>query len=263
MNDLKKEIILEADNLSIGYKVKKKHNIVAEDISFELRRGELIGLIGANGVGKSTLLKTLTKFQSAFSGNIYVKEKELNDFSNVNLAKEMSVVLTENIANLNLTVQEIIALGRYPHTNWIGRLNNEDISQTKKAIELVNISSLSKKKCYELSDGQFQKVMLARALAQDTDIIILDEPTTHLDLYHKVSILKLLQKLAKNTGKTILFSTHEINVTLSLCDKVIVMKENKTHFGSPQELISKNAFDDLFPKDLIFFDKVSKIFKIK
>jgi iron complex transport system ATP-binding protein len=105
--------------------------------------------------------------------------------------------------------------------------------------------------------------MLARALAQDTDIIILDEPTTHLDLYHKISILKLLQRLVKKTGKTILFSTHEINVTLSLCDKVIVMKEKKTHFGSPQELIAEKSFDNLFPKDLVFFDNESGLFKIK
>ena len=263
MNDLKNNTVLEVNDLSIGYKSQKRQNIVAENINFKLQKGELVGLIGANGIGKSTLLKTLTKSQNSFAGTIFVNNDELNTISSLNLAKQMSVVLTEKLSHLNLTVQELIALGRQPYTNWIGSLRDEDKLQTQHAIEIVNIMSLAQKKCYELSDGQLQKVMLARALAQDTDIIILDEPTTHLDLYHKVSILKLLQELAKTTGKTILFSTHEINVTLSLCDKVIVMKENKTHFGSPKELIRNNAFDDLFPEDLIFFDKESKIFKIK
>lgn len=122
---------------------------------------------------------------------------------------------------------------------------------------------MAHKKCFELSDGQLQKVMLARALAQDTDIIVLDEPTTHLDLYHKVYILKLLQRLAKETQKTILFSTHEINVALSLCDELIVMKKEQTHFGSPQELINQNAFDALFPDDLVEFNTTTNSFSIK
>ena len=263
MNDSKKHTVLKVENLSIGYQSKKKCNIIAENINFQLLKGELIGLIGANGIGKSTLLKTLTKFQNPINGSVFINGNNLEDIPAVSLAKKMSVVLTENIAQSNLTVQELIALGRQPYTNWIGKLTDEDILKTKGAIESVKINDLADKKIFELSDGQLHKVMLARALAQDTDIIILDEPTTHLDLYHKVSILKLLQRLVKKTGKTILFSTHEINVTLSLCDKVIVMKEKKTHFGSPQELIAEKAFDNLFPKDLVFFDNKSGLFKIK
>jgi iron complex transport system ATP-binding protein len=263
MNDSKIHPVLKSENLSVGYQTKKKCNIVSENINFELFKGELVGLIGANGIGKSTLLKTLTKFQSSINGSIFINGNELEHFSAVSLAKKMSVVLTEHISQSNLTVQELIALGRQPYTNWIGKLSDDDIYQTVHAMELVKITDLAQKKIFEISDGQLQKVMLARALAQDTDIIILDEPTTHLDLYHKVSILKLLQRLVKDTGKTILFSTHEINVTLSLCDKVIVMKEKKTHFGSPEQLISEKAFDDLFPKDLVFFDNKSGLFKIK
>jgi len=257
-----KHIVLKVDNLSIGYQTKKSQTIVAENINFELAKGELIGLIGANGIGKSTLLKTITKSQKALNGAVFVKEKSLEDISNMTLAKEMSVVLTENVAQTNLSVQELIALGRQPYTNWIGTLTEEDEVKTKSAIEAIQITDLIHKKCFELSDGQLQKVMLARALAQDTDIIVLDEPTTHLDLYHKVSVLKLLQKLAKETQKTILFSTHEINVTLSLCNKLIVMKESMTHFGSPKKLIEEQAFDDLFPKDLVIFDSDSSSFKI-
>ena len=263
MNSTKQHIVLKVADLSIGYQTKKDQTTVAKHINFELVKGELIGLIGANGIGKSTLLKTITKSQKALEGTISVNGISLNDISNINLAKEMSVVLTENVSQTNLSVQELIALGRQPYTNWIGTLSEEDEVKTKAAIEAIQITDLIHKKCFELSDGQLQKVMLARALAQDTDIIVLDEPTTHLDLYHKVSVLKLLQKLAKETQKTILFSTHEINVTLSLCDKVIVMKEHTTHFGSPKKLIEEKAFDDLFPEDLVVFDSVTGSFKIK
>ncbi len=255
-------ITLEAKNLSIGYKKGKQTKIIAKNINFNLERGDLIGLIGANGIGKSTLLRTLTKFQPPILGDINVNAKSIFELDNISLAREMSVVLTENVSNTNLTVQETIALGRSPYTNWIGSLSQIDKIKTNEAIDLVGIAHLTQKKCYELSDGQFQKVMLARAIAQDSDIIILDEPTTHLDLYHKVSILKLLERLAKESNKTILFSTHEINVTISMCDKLIVMKKGELVYGSPVELQKLNTFDDMFPKGLIYFDKESKIFKI-
>mgnify|MGYP000430045912 FL=1 len=255
--------VLKAENLSIGYASKKQTTVVATNINFDLKIGELIGLVGANGIGKSTLLKTLIKSQNALEGAIYVDGKNLNDIPNLELAKKLSVVLTENVSQTNLSVKELIALGRQPYTNWIGTLSGVDKEKTKQAINAIQIADLEDKRCHELSDGQLQKVMLARALAQDTDIIILDEPTTHLDLYHKVSVLKLLQKLAKETQKTILFSTHEINVALSLCDELIVMKKEQTHFGSPQELINKNAFDALFPDDLVEFNTVTNSFSIK
>ena len=192
--------VLKVDNLSIGYQTKKEQTIVAENINFELVKGELIGLIGANGIGKSTLLKTITKSQKSLNGVISVSGKSLDEIPNIDLAKKMSVVLTENVSQTNLSVYELIALGRQPYTNWIGTLTEEDETKTNTAIEAIQITDLTHKKCFELSDGQLQKVMLARALAQDTDIIILDEPTTHLDLYHKVSVLKLLQKLAKRNS---------------------------------------------------------------
>lgn len=256
------DIVLKADNLSIGYQSKKQKTVVAQNINFELQKGEVIGLIGANGIGKSTLLKTLTKSEKALDGHVFVNGEQLNIIATYDLAKMLSVVLTENVSQTNLSVRELIALGRQPYTNWLGSLSEGDKTKTQQAIDAIKISDLADKNCHELSDGQLQKVMLARALAQDTDIIILDEPTTHLDLYHKVSVLKLLQKLAKTTQKTILFSTHEINVTLSLCDKIIVMKESGTQFGTPKELIEKNAFDDLFPEDLVTFDASTSAFRM-
>lgn len=255
--------VLEIKNLIIGYASKKKTVPVASTLNFELKKGSLVGLVGENGVGKSTLLRTLTKTQSKLGGHIYINGEDLSVISTQALSKALSVVLTENVSQTNLTVQELVAIGRQPYTNWIGTLTETDKQKTKAALLSVHISDLADKKCYELSDGQLQKVMLARALAQDTDIIILDEPTTHLDMYHKVSVLKLLQKLAKETHKTILFSTHEINVAIELCDDLIVMKKEKMHFGTPQQLIEQGAFSALFPSDLVSFDSENKIFKIK
>jgi iron complex transport system ATP-binding protein len=144
----------------------------------------------------------------------------------------------------------------------MGNLSQEDITITNKALAQTNIEALKTKKCFELSDGQLQKVMIARALAQDTDLIILDEPTTHLDMYHKAYILKLLKKLAKDTGKTILYSSHEIDLAIQLCDSMIVMKENEVVSGQPCHLISNGTFNSLFPKDLIAFDENTGAFRV-
>jgi len=256
-------IILKTQDLSIGYKTKKKEIVVASSINFELQKGQLIGLVGANGIGKSTLLRTLIKVQSSLSGTIFLNNKNLNQTTNPELAKQLSIVLTEQLTSKNLSVYELVALGRHPYTNWIGNLSEGDTKKVNDAISLVNIIELKDKKCFELSDGQLQKVMIARALAQDTDIIVLDEPTTHLDMYHKAYILKLLQKLAKETGKTILFSSHEIDLAIQLCDSLIVMANTGVVSDKPCNLISKGVFETLFPKDLIAFDKKTGSFRVK
>lgn len=255
--------ILTAENLSIGYTTKKEDFIIAKRINFDLQKGNFVGLIGSNGIGKSTLLKTLTQQLKPLTGQVLINNTQLSKVKPIQLAQQLSIVFTENVSDTNLTVKELIALGRQPYTNWLGTLSTKDVEKTNEALTLLQITTLADKKCYELSDGQLQKVMLARAFAQDTDLIILDEPTTHLDLYHKVYILKLLQKLAKETHKTILFSTHEINDALSLCDHLIVMKPNTTQFGTPKKLIAQNAFDDLFPTDLVYFNNETASFKIK
>jgi iron complex transport system ATP-binding protein len=255
-------IILKAEQLSIGYKTNTMETVVTSAINFELQKGQLIGLVGANGIGKSTLLRTLIKVQPALSGSILLNGKNLKSVSNLDLAKQLSIVLTEPLTSKNLSVYELVALGRHPYTNWIGTLSDDDTAKVNQALGLVNISDLKDKRCYELSDGQLQKVMIARALSQDTDLIVLDEPTTHLDMYHKAYILKLLQKLTKETGKTILFSSHEIDLAIQLCDSMIVMKENKVICDQPCNLISLGIFDSLFPKDLISFDKMTGSFKV-
>ncbi len=257
-----KHIILKIENLTIGYASKKETVEIAKNINFSIYKGELIGIVGANGVGKSTLLRTLSKIQSQLSGNIYLNNKNLSEYKSLELASELSLVLTEQIPSKNLTVREIIALGRQPYTNWIGFLTEVDHKKINDAIELINIVNLKNKKCFELSDGQLQKVMIARALAQDTSLIILDEPTTHLDIYHKAYILKLLKKIAHKTNKTIIYSTHEIDLAIQLCDKMLVMNNNEVEFGNPCELIEKKVFNNLFPKDLVNFNPESGTFKI-
>lgn len=262
MKEIKKHTILKAENLSIGYSNKKDGTLIASQINFELQEGQLIGLVGANGIGKSTLLRTLTKVQNTLKGTIHINNKPLHTTSSIELAKQLAIVLTEPLASKNFSVFDLVALGRHPYTNWIGELTENDKSIINTSLQLVNIEDLKHRNCFELSDGQLQKVMIARALAQDTDIIILDEPTTHLDMYHKAYIIKLLQKLTKDTRKTILFSSHEIDLAIQLCDVMIVMKKDSVIIDQPCNLISKGVFESLFPKDLITFDGNSGRFKV-
>lgn len=256
-------IILQTKNLSIGYTSKKEVLTIASDINISLLKGKLITLIGGNGIGKSTLLKTITAIQTPISGEIKLNNKDIFSIENSVLAKQQSLVLTDKLPSSNLTVWELIALGRQPYTNWIGNLSDEDYSKINIAIQLTNIEHLSEKKHFEISDGQLQKVLIARALAQDTDLIILDEPTTHLDLFHKVSVFKLLQKLAHETEKCILFSTHDIDLAIQLSDEIIVMTKEKTIQDQPCNLIEKGIFDTLFKDEHIAFDKIHGKFIVK
>ncbi len=263
MIEKNKHIILKTKDLSIGYASKKERTIIASHINMELHQGELIGLVGVNGVGKSTLLRTLTHVQNPLNGDIFINDKNIKQYAALDLAKVLSLVLTEQLMSKNLSVFEIVALGRQPYTNWVGNLSEHDLTIINSALTQTNISDLKHKKCFELSDGQLQKVMIARALAQDTDLIILDEPTTHLDIYHKVSTLKLLQKLVKDTNKTILFSSHEIDLAIQLCDTLVVMTPDSVVSDIPCNLIMKGVFDSLFPKDLIAFDDKTGSFRVK
>lgn len=254
--------IVSTFNLSIGYKTKKETLRVAVNLNLNLQQGKLIALIGGNGIGKSTLLRTLTGIQKPISGTVFLNEKDIQSFNSNELAQSLSLVLTEKIPQSNLTVFELVALGRQPYTNWIGKLSDDDLKKIKQAIQLTQIEHLSDKKHYEISDGQLQKVLVARALAQDTPLIILDEPTTHLDLLHKVSMFKLLKKLASETNKCILFSTHDIDLAIQLSDEMIVMSENYVVQDEPCNLISKGIFNTLFKNENIVFDGLKGKFTV-
>jgi iron complex transport system ATP-binding protein len=246
--------ILTTSNLCVGYSSKKENKTIASNINLTLKKGELIALIGANGIGKSTLLRTLIGIQPPLSGNIILNGKNITNYDSISFAQNLSIVLTEKLPPSNLTVFEIIALGRQPYTNWLGNLSDIDIFKINEAMKLTQISSLAEKKHYEISDGQLQNVLVARALAQDTPLIILDEPTTHLDLLHKVSLFKLLKKLAKETNKCILFSTHDIDMAIQISDEMIIMTDESVVQDQPCNFISKGNFNSLFKDDHIAFD---------
>lgn len=255
--------VLHTTNLTIGYTHKSKNTIIAKNVNINLPSGKLIGLIGANGIGKSTLLKTITGIIKPIDGKVFINEKTIEQFKSEELAKQLSIVLTEHLPPSNLSVYEIVALGRQPYTNWLGILSKEDKSKIEEAINLTEINSFQHKKHFEISDGQLQKTLIARALAQDTDLIILDEPTTHLDLVHKVTLLKLLQKLTHETGKTILYSTHDIDLAIQLCNEMIVITENEIHQNQPCQLIEEGIFNSIFKNENIQFDASHGKFNIK
>lgn len=251
---MENKIILQASKISIGYTSKKVRNVIASNIDLSLEKGKLIALIGANGIGKSTLLRTLTGIQKPISGTVSLNGKNIHELDSLTLAQNLSVVLTEKLPPSKLTVWELIALGRQPYTNWIGKLTENDIAKVNEAIELTQIGHLATKTHYEISDGQLQIVLIARALAQDTPLIILDEPTTHLDLLHKVVLFKLLKKLTKETGKCILFSTHDIDMAIQLSDEMIIMTPENVVQDQPCNLIMKGSFNTLFKDENIVFD---------
>ncbi len=253
------QVTLEVTDLAIGY----KSGSLAKNINFALFSGELTAIVGINGIGKSTLLRTLGNVQPKLAGSIQIGKKKLENYRSIELAAKISLVLTEPIASKNMSVLELIALGRQPYTNWIGTLSKNDKSKIDEAIAMLQLQELQHRKCFELSDGQLQRVMVARALAQDTSIILLDEPTTHLDLYHKVHILKLLKSIAEQTKKTIIFTSHEIEMAIQLCDTMLLLDGEKNPFGQPCELIEQKAFETLFPAEVVSFDASTGSFRLQ
>ena len=233
--------LLDISNLSIGYPPGKK---LMEEINLSLDHGQLIGLVGQNGVGKSTLIRTICGLQPKLSGKVFLIGDQIEELPAKEIAKKISVVLTGRPESLNLSVLELVALGRHPYSGWLGNLESSDREKIEEAISLMEINYLAKKRLYELSDGQMQKVMIARALAQETDLIILDEPTSHLDLKNKIDVLQLLQKIAKS-GKGVLISTHEIQLSAQVCDLFWCMDfGQKMLVGEPEILIQSGELQD-------------------
>lgn len=212
-------------------------------------------------MGKSTLLKTLSGVLPPLSGKIFINGTERSTLRSEELAKLISLVLTKQSISRNLSVKELVSLGRQPYTNWTGSLQNQDLTIINSALQKIQIEDIQEKKCFELSDGQLQKVMIARALAQDTPIMILDEPTTHLDVYHKAQVMQLLGTLSAHSSKAILFATHEIDLAIQLCDQIIIMQEDVVRQGTPETLIQEKIFERLFPNDLVQFDSHSRGFR--
>ena len=237
--------------LSIGYRTKNGVRMVAEGIDAAIRSGELTCLLGANGVGKSTLLRTLSAFQPKLDGEILIAGKEIEAYTDKELSQTIGVVLTEKPDIRNMTVRELVALGRSPYTGFWGTLHDEDWQVVDEAIDAVRISSLRERMVHTLSDGERQKVMIAKALAQQTPVIFLDEPTAFLDFPSKVEMMQLLRRLAREAQKTIFLSTHDFELALQVADRLWLMEESGKrkeesgkrilHVGTPQELAQSGA----------------------
>ncbi len=263
MDNHNKHIILSTNDLSIGYTHKKSSIVIQKQLMISLKQSSFVCLLGNNGVGKSTLLKTISNMLSPLSGQIFLNDIPLNNYTAEERAKQISLVLTEAIPPSNLTVSEIVALGRQPYTNWIGALAQNDQAIIKKAMQQTQIEKFASKKLFELSDGQKQRVMIARALAQNTPIIILDEPTAHLDIHYKVRILNLLKTICKTLNKSILIATHEVSFATQLADELWLLFPDKIISGTPDKLIYDNHLQQLFQSDMVSFNPKSKHFSIK
>ena len=242
-------------NLTIGYRSKHQLRAIASSICASLQADELTCLIGANGVGKSTLLRTLAGFQPALEGEILLSGKSLSAFSAQELARIIGVVLTSKPDVTQLTVKEVVGIGRSPYTNFWGTLSSSDYQIVDDAIRQVGIPHLASRYIHELSDGERQKVMIAKALAQQTSIIILDEPTAFLDFPSKVETLQMLRRLAHEQHKSILLSTHDVELALQLSDRLWLMEENHLSIGTPRELAADGSLSRFINRDGIRFNE--------
>ncbi|MBK8806288.1 MAG: ABC transporter ATP-binding protein [Bacteroidales bacterium] len=255
--------ILEARQLSIGYLNRNEKVTVLSDIELNIYKGEIVCLIGPNGCGKSTLIRTLAGMQPHLSGYCNIAGKQVNAENATMLAQQLSVVLTDRVEAGNLTVYDIVSIGRYPYTNWLGTQNEADDAIILKALEHVGLSTMKGNSFSHLSDGEKQRVMIAKALAQDTPLIMLDEPTAHLDLPNRVEIMKLLRELAHKTHKSILLSTHELDLALQAADRIWLMRPHKAIIiGTPEDLVLNGSFEEAFRKQSFTFDIATGTFKI-
>lgn len=248
---------IQIEGLSIGYEKE-----IITDINISFDENELIAIIGRNGSGKSTLIKTLCSLIPKIKGSFKVQNKNILNLKETERAKLLSVVTTKPTDIYNITVYEYISFGRYPYNNWLGIIKNNGRKIVNKAIEDCNLNELSLRLYETLSDGEKQRVNIARAIAQETPLIILDEPTAHLDLINKIEVFKLLQQLTKEHNKTIIFSTHHIEYALQVCDSIWTINNNELKKNTPKTLIESNLINTIITSDKINFDKDSMTFKI-
>lgn len=256
-------INLRTENLSVGYPMRKKTLVILSEISLKLDTPKLIGIIGKNGAGKSTLLRTLAGLQEVLEGKIFLEDVEISKISSNHWAKNVAVVLTELPSDSIFTAYEIIAMGRQVYTNWLDKLTLVDEQIIENAIKITNVEKLIHKHFNELSDGQKQKIMITRALAQNTPIIMLDEPTVHLDVNHSMEIFLLFQKLVKEHQKTILLTTHEISLSTQLCDELWLIDQNKMLIDSTENILKNHLISKIFDTNIVRFNEKSGNFEYR
>ena len=262
--------LLHTRGLVTGYHQGGRRIIVSGELpGLTIGAGRLICLLGPNGSGKSTLLRTLAGLQPALGGRVEIEGK--SGLSSAELSKKISLVLTDRVLGSNLDVYSLVALGRYPWSSWLGGLRETDRAAIDRAIASAGISELLGRKVFTLSDGESQKVMLARALAQDTPILMLDEPTAHLDLPSRIRLMRLLHRLARELDKGILLSTHELDLALQVADEVWLLEAGgggsaggpgPLHKGTPEDLILDGIFEAVFAREDVVFDRAAGVFRI-
>lgn len=250
----KNEILLSAENLRVGYLLGKKEIKVCDGMNFELKRGELVALLGPNGAGKSTLLRTLSSSLQPLSGNVYYSGRLLKNISQRDLSRKISVVLTDHTQAGGLTVSELVSLGRQPYTGFFGRLKARDLRLVDEAINSVGLSFKSNSYMAELSDGERQKAMIAKALVQETDVLLLDEPAAFLDVASKLELMALLRQIAVERDCAVLFSSHDVEQALTLSDKLWLMGRDGLLCGCTEDMVLQGHLSDLFRSDNVRFD---------
>ncbi len=256
--------VLSADDLAIGYApVRRPPHIVAEHLQLALHAGELVCLIGPNGAGKSTLMRTLAGMQKPLYGQVKLLGDDLSTMPVTALARRLSVVLTERVDPGLLTGYALVALGRHPYTDWSGRLSVADETVVQWAVAAVGAGALAGRYMHELSDGERQKMFIARALAQEPAVMLLDEPTAFLDLPRRVEIMQVLRKLAHNTGRAVLLSTHDLDLALRSADRIWMLASGgMLYTGAPEDLVLNGAFEQAFQGEGVAFDRQTGSFRL-
>lgn len=246
--------MLNLRDLYIGYSEDDKRHIVAETLNATLPRGVLTCLIGANGVGKSTLMRTMAAFQPPLRGEVCIEGKPIGEYSAKELSERIGVVLTEKNMPADLTIEEVVGLGRSPYTNFWGSLSKEDCRIVDEAISLVGVESLRHRKIYQVSDGERQKTMIAKALAQQTPIIFLDEPTAFLDYPSKIAMMQLLRRLAHEQQKLVVLSTHDLEIAFQTADVIWLLQQTGLHTGTLDELSRSGVISSFLDSDDLRYD---------
>ncbi len=250
------EALLQATDLELGYRLsRKRRRRVCGPMTLHLDHGSLVCLLGPNGAGKSTLLRTLAGMQPWLSGQVRLLGEDLDSLSPATLARRLSVVLTEPLTAGNLTARTLVSLGRYPYTDWMGRLSRDDWEAVDGALEMLSAEQLAARPVAELSDGERQKIMIARALAQEQRLMILDEPTSFLDLPRRIEMLGLLRGLTRSTGCSVVLATHHLDLALHYADRLWLLPADGTlQEGSPEDLALSGALESTFSGSQLVFD---------
>ncbi|MEM0940518.1 MAG: ABC transporter ATP-binding protein [Bacteroidota bacterium] len=255
--------ILYTRGLTIGYQTKHSKLELEKNLNVKIHNGELVCLIGPNGCGKSTLMRTIAGLQKPLNGDTFISEVDVKKMKPHQYARLLSLVLTDKINVGAMTVMDIVSIGRYPYTNYFAKLESRDHEIIERSLDSVHLNDYKYRYFNELSDGEKQRVLIAKALAQDTPLIMLDEPTAHLDLPNRVEIMNILKRLAKETNKAIFLSTHELDLALQTADTIWLMnKEENLKNGAPEDLVLSGMFEQVFKSNAFQFDKRSGSFKV-